>query len=92
MFLQDKSKQCLDQFVDQNCRVYEDWDDFLSNNLLPKCTYCYPAGGVYDGDENDKVLLGFGKTPASKAVSKVFSVLDTASTVVTVSFCSWGIS
>ncbi|KDR18844.1 hypothetical protein L798_07290 [Zootermopsis nevadensis] len=89
---EDKSKQCLNQFVDQNCRVYEDWDDFLSNNLLPKCTYCYPAGGVYDGDENDKVLLGFGETPASKAVSKVFSVLDTASTVVTVSFCSWGIS
>jgi hypothetical protein len=67
--------------------VYEDWNDFLRNNQLSECTYCYPAGGVYDGDNEDEVLLEFGKTPASKVVSKVCSALDTASSVVTVSSC-----
>jgi hypothetical protein len=71
--------------VDMNCRVYEDWNDFLNNNQLPKCTYCYPRGGVYDGDDNDRVYLEFGKTPAAKAGSLVCSALDTASTVVMVS-------
>jgi hypothetical protein len=66
--------------------VYKDWNDFLMNNHLPECTYCYPAGGVYDGDENDKVLLEFGKTPASTVASKLCSVMDTASSVVVVSF------
>jgi hypothetical protein len=86
MFQQDKSKRCVNQFVDSNCRVYKDWNDFLENNQLPECTYCYPAEGVYDGDE-DQVCLQFGKTPASKATNKMCSALDTASSVVAVSFC-----
>ena len=65
--------------------MYKDWDDFLNNNQLPKCTYCYPKGGVYDGDHKDKVYLQFGKTPAANAGSVLCSVLDTASTVVMVS-------
>jgi len=72
--------------VDSNCRVYKDWDDFLNNNQLPKCTYCYPRRGVYDGDDNDKVYLEFGKTPAAQPGSIFWSALDTASTVVMVSF------
>jgi hypothetical protein len=89
LFYQDKLKVCPDQFVDSNCRVYKDWDDFLNNNQLPKCTYCYPRGGVYDGDDNDQVYLEYGKTPAAKPQSVVCSALDTASTVVMVSsaFC-----
>ena len=71
--------------MDPNCRVYKDWDDFLNNNQLPKCTYCYPRGGVYDGDANDQVYLEFGTTPAAKPGSLVCSALDTASTVVMVS-------
>ena len=71
--------------MDSNCRVYKDWDDFLNNNQLPKCTYSYPRKGVYDGDDNDKVYLEFGKTPAAKLGNVVCSALDTASTVVMVS-------
>ena len=71
--------------MDSNCRVYKDWDDYLNNNQLPKCTYCYPRGGVYDGDANDQVYLEFGTTPAAKPGSLVCSALDTASTVVMVS-------
>jgi hypothetical protein len=72
--------------------VYKDWDDFLNNNQLPKCTYCYPRRGVYDGDDNDKVYLEFGETPASKPGSILLSALDTASTAVMVSsavLCSY---
>ena len=65
--------------------MYKDWDDFLNNNQLPKCTCCYPRGGIYDGDEHDRVYLEFGTTPAAKARSVVCSALDTASTVVMVS-------
>lgn len=81
---EDELKVCPDQFVDMYCRVYRDWDDFLNNNQLPKCTCCYPRGGIYDGDDNDRVCLEFGKTPAAKAGSVVCSALDTASTVVMV--------
>lgn len=71
--------------MDDSCRVYKDWDDFLKNNQLPKCTYCYPRGGVYDGDDSDQVYLKFGETPASRPGSVICSALDTASTVVMVS-------
>ena len=71
-------------FVDTNCRVYQDWEGFLENNCLPKCTYCYPVGGIYNGDENDNVMVEFGQTPASSITNQICNVLDTASTVVTV--------
>lgn len=71
--------------MDSNCRVYKDWDDFLNNNQLPKCTYCYPRRGVYDGDDNDEVYFEFGKTPATNPGNILLSALDTASTVVMVS-------
>jgi hypothetical protein len=89
MFCQVGAGQGPDKFVDSNCRVYKDWDDFLASNQLPKCTYCYPRRGVYDGDQNDKVILEFGKTPASNFTNKFVSMLDTASSVVLVSSMVW---
>jgi hypothetical protein len=82
---QDELKECPDQFVDLNCRVYKDWQDFLNNNQLSKGTYCYPRGGIYDGDINDKVIIEFGTTPASKDANVVCSALDKASSTVMVS-------
>jgi hypothetical protein len=92
MFHQGELKEVADKFVDSNCRVYKNWDDFLENNQLPEGKYCYPRGGVYDGDENDKVILEFGKTPASNFKSKLFSVLDIAGTVIMVSSMVWLLS
>jgi hypothetical protein len=85
LFCQETFQLFPDKFVDCNCRVYKGWSDFLTSNQLPKCTYCYPRGGVYDGDEKDEVLLEFGKTPAKKLKNRVISTLDTTSTVVGVS-------
>jgi hypothetical protein len=89
MFHQGEQKQGADKFVDSNCRTYKDWDDFLGNNQLREGRYCYPRGGVYDGDENDKVILEFGTTPASYFTSKVLSGLDTVSSAVMVSSMVW---
>ncbi|PSN39001.1 hypothetical protein C0J52_14021 [Blattella germanica] len=73
---------CL--FVDSNCRIYKDWTDFLTNNKLPKCDYCYPVNGIYYGDADDKVVVEIGRTPACKITNQICNVLDTASTVVMV--------
>jgi hypothetical protein len=89
MFCQGGWSQGPDKFVDSNCRVYKDWNDFLLNNQFPECNYCYPRGGVYDGDKNDKVIVEFSKTPACNIGNKLLSVLDTASSVVMVSSVIW---
>ncbi|PNF18695.1 hypothetical protein B7P43_G04997, partial [Cryptotermes secundus] len=80
----DAKKAGPEKFVDSNCRVYKDWDDFLKSNQLPSGSYCYPRGGVYIGDENDKVILDFGKTPASSFTNTLLSVCDTASSLIMV--------
>ncbi|XP_046384480.1 uncharacterized protein LOC124154663 [Ischnura elegans] len=39
-------------FYDMECRRYEDWNDFLTNNRLPKCLMRYPRDGVYKKRNN----------------------------------------
>ncbi|XP_067013230.2 uncharacterized protein [Anabrus simplex] len=65
-------------FIDSSSRVYKDWDDFLENNVLPKCRYCFPRHGIYQADDEGFVLVDFGKTPASKVSNKVLTVMDVA--------------
>ncbi|XP_067013132.1 uncharacterized protein [Anabrus simplex] len=65
-------------FIDSNSRVYKDWDDFLENNVLPECRYCFPRHGIYQADGEGFVLVDFGKTPASEVSSKVLTVMDVA--------------
>ena len=31
------------KFIDRNCRVYNDWNDWKNNNSLPMLKYCYPS-------------------------------------------------
>lgn len=72
------------RFVDFTARVYQNWEDFLSNNKFPALKYCYPKGGVYTGDLNGNVELCYGVTPAAKLTGKALSSLDTVATVVSV--------
>lgn len=69
-------------FIDRNCRVYKNWEDYLKNNELPSCSYCYPKNGVYYMNVNQRVDVEFGKTPASKLSSKILNGLDVATTFV----------
>ncbi|XP_066997091.2 uncharacterized protein [Anabrus simplex] len=63
-------------FIDYSARVYQTWKDFLNNNELPECRYCYPYDGFYQTDDNGVVLVDFGKTPACNVKRKVLSGLD----------------
>ncbi|KAF4528170.1 hypothetical protein B566_EDAN016532 [Ephemera danica] len=63
-------------FIDMSLRIYENWQDFLSNNKLPKCIYCYTSNGYYHTDENDNVQVGFGTSPACDLKSRTAEVLD----------------
>ncbi|XP_045770870.1 uncharacterized protein LOC123871232 [Maniola jurtina] len=78
----DGSSGCV--FVDTGARKYADWQDYLSNNTLQKCIYCYPTRGLYEYTEDNEVRVSFGTSPACDFISRVFSIFDTAATCVTV--------
>ncbi|XP_049814706.1 uncharacterized protein LOC126262260 [Schistocerca nitens] len=69
------------KFVDTNCRVYSSWQDYLKSNELPEGKFCWPLNGIYSGDDDDKVQLGWGITPAAQPSKKVVEAVDKASTV-----------
>ncbi|KAL4713236.1 hypothetical protein ACJJTC_013166 [Scirpophaga incertulas] len=67
------SKTCK-VFIDENARVYQDWDSYLINNTLPKCVLIVP--------ENVKLTVAPSPTLGLKA--RVLSSVDTASTVASI--------
>ncbi|CAK1547214.1 unnamed protein product [Leptosia nina] len=74
-------------FIDDNARVYKDWNSYLTNNTLPKCVIVAPCNGIYDGvlveeDKSIAVKLTVTPSPALGLSSQVLSSVDTASTVV----------
>lgn len=85
----DSSSQCV--FVDTSARKYSNWDDYLNNNTLEKCIYCYPTHGLYETNCDNKVRVSFGTSPACDFVRRVFSVFDTASTVAAVAATGVGV-
>ena len=36
-------------FIDEDARVYHDWQSYLTNNRLPKCVIVVPENGEYQG-------------------------------------------
>lgn len=79
IFKVPKDKTSLDEyFIDINARVYADWKDFLNNNKFPPCEYCYPEGGKYILDAQNKVVLEFALSPAAKISNKLVECLDYA--------------
>ncbi|KPJ08108.1 hypothetical protein RR48_12847 [Papilio machaon] len=80
----DNAKPCR-VFIDDNARVYKDWDSYLKNNTLPKCVIIVPENGEYGGviieGEEIAVKLTVAPSPALGIKAKVLSSVDTASTV-----------
>ncbi|CAL1278294.1 unnamed protein product [Larinioides sclopetarius] len=68
-----KGKQNQTLFVDTNRHIYKKWQDYLNSNRLPKCMYCYPRDGLYQGEEN-QVLIDFGTSPACDPKSGILSI------------------
>ncbi|KAG8271668.1 hypothetical protein J6590_057688 [Homalodisca vitripennis] len=86
----ESSSKCV--FVDTGARKYSSWDDYLQNNTLQKCIYCYPTNGLYENNNSNEVCVSFGTSPACDVTSRVLSFLDTVSTVATVSATIVGVA
>ncbi|XP_075973586.1 uncharacterized protein LOC142974899 [Anticarsia gemmatalis] len=76
-------------YVDENARVYQDWNSFITDNTLPKCVITVPENGEYtgtilEGDEAFAVKLTVAPTPALGIKARVLSSVDTASTVASI--------
>ena len=79
-------------FVDTGARKYTSWDDYLSNNTLQKCIYCYPTRGLYENNSDNEVHVSFGTSPACDFISRVFSIFDSVSTFVTLTATGVGVA
>ncbi|KAG8227761.1 hypothetical protein J437_LFUL005767 [Ladona fulva] len=64
-------------FIDNVCRVYENWEGYKNNNKLPAAQVLYPASGIYDSNINGEVLVEYAETPASSIAAKALVVGDT---------------
>lgn len=69
-------------FIDAHGRVYQNWEQFMKENKLPSCEYCYPLDGIYNAER--EAFIGFAFSPASTLFNKATDCLDTAGTVVSV--------
>ncbi|XP_068631805.1 uncharacterized protein [Battus philenor] len=74
-------------YIDDNARVYQDWDSYLQNNTLPKCVMIVPENGEYkgiivEGEEAFAVKLTVAPSPSLGLKARVLSSVDTANTVV----------
>ena len=76
-------KQNINLFIDSCGRVYEGWQDYLENNMIPECVLCYPKNGVYSA-VNGAVEVEFGISPAGQTGAKVLQGLDIGGTVLSV--------
>jgi hypothetical protein len=66
-------------FIDFCGRVYKNWQDYLKNNTLPNCIFCYPKNGEA---VNGVVEVEYGISPAGKRRRKIFRDLDIVYTVL----------
>lgn len=55
-FLHFTAKTCK-VYVDENARVYQDWNSYLTNNTLPKCVIIAPEDGEYEGVIQEVLLI-----------------------------------
>jgi hypothetical protein len=69
-------------YVDTCARKYNSWSDYLEKNKLPKCIYCYPKCGKYERNNDGRVEVGFGTSPACDFINRVASFMDGATTVL----------
>ncbi|XP_076234808.1 uncharacterized protein LOC143179453 [Calliopsis andreniformis] len=78
-------------YIDVNGRVYANWEDYTTNNTLPKCTMVLPKNGFYQSNPNYEITEDFSKvyleildSPACSTSASVLKQIDTISTVASV--------
>ncbi|XP_060536449.1 uncharacterized protein LOC132708259 isoform X2 [Cylas formicarius] len=67
-------------FIDDCCRVYQSWRQYLTRNKLPECEMTVPSDGRYQTSDNF-VLLEKHLSPACHKDAKILQAVDTTSTV-----------
>ncbi|KAM3964507.1 uncharacterized protein ACR2FA_001479 [Aphomia sociella] len=80
---------CCKAYIDENGRVYHDWESYLTNNTQPKCVLIVPENGEYNGTiiEGEKafaVRLTVVPSPTLGLTARVLSSVDTANTVASI--------
>ncbi|XP_031837102.1 uncharacterized protein LOC116428966 isoform X2 [Nomia melanderi] len=76
-------------YIDIHGRVYKSWENYKTNNTLPKCTMVLPMNGFYQFDKSYEITeeysivwLEIVNSPACKVARKVIEGVDIAATVV----------
>jgi len=77
------TQQDNNTFIDFCGRVYKNWQDYLKNNTLRNCIFCYPENGVYLA-ENGTVKVKYGISPNEKRGRRFLKYLDTGCTILSV--------
>uniref|UniRef100_A0A034WAH9 DUF4781 domain-containing protein n=1 Tax=Bactrocera dorsalis TaxID=27457 RepID=A0A034WAH9_BACDO len=67
----NNSSGCCMIFIDEHSRIYQNWQQYLKNNILPSGTMIAPSNGVYTLNENDEVDLEICPTPNSSSIRKL---------------------
>ncbi|XP_060658370.1 uncharacterized protein LOC132792871 isoform X1 [Drosophila nasuta] len=71
-----RSVDCCLIYVDENGRVYQNWESYVTSNQLPEGIMVTPPRGVYNLTLRGEVILQSMPTPASSTESKVLGALD----------------
>ena len=78
-------------YIDDGGRIYKSWQDYLSNNKLPKCTMVVPKDGVYQcnpyykiTEQSSTVWIEVKDSPACAIRNRILNVCDNVSNAVTV--------
>ncbi|XP_016985231.1 uncharacterized protein LOC108048830 isoform X2 [Drosophila rhopaloa] len=80
----ENSAACCMIFLDENARVYSNWEQYVFRNTLPKGLMIAPSQGIYtfhsDGDEPG-VQLMVHPTPAARGRYRLLNAGDKVATV-----------
>lgn len=71
-------------FVDENARVYNNWNDYVKTNALPKSIIIAPKRGIYNGDYSNRVILDIFCSPKCGIGNTVIRSVDIGSTIAAI--------
>ncbi|KAI9576117.1 hypothetical protein GQX74_014600 [Glossina fuscipes] len=76
------SMGCCMIYVDEIGRVYQNWESYINENVLPPGIMVAPNRGVYNF-ENDEVVLRSYTTPNGKSKVMLWDTVQKATTIAT---------
>ncbi|XP_047354487.1 uncharacterized protein LOC124950945 isoform X2 [Vespa velutina] len=85
------SKEYNIQYIDNDGRLYENWDDYLTSNKLFECIMVVPKNGYYEADldfaiteENSTVLVAVYLSPACSKNAEIVKYIDNTFSLLSV--------